>query len=408
MTAAMQGGIKRVFHVRYLAHPIYSDILARRPDVRLDKLENDSPDEVAAPILAGAHAYQIGSARDELAPKYHADRDLLRRAPNLLIVSTGGAGYDTVNVAACTDAGVLVVNQSGGNREAVAEHVLGMMLCCPSASSRPTGRCGAGDRAHRPRAIHGQRHAARPSASSASGMSAAASRNSAAGCSACRCSPTTPISRRNRSRRAAPTKVDARRPAGAGRFRVDQLPAHRGDARHDRRARIRADAAARLFHPTARGHIHDEAALADALREKRIAGAGLDVWDEGAAAARPSAAAFDNVLASPHTAGVTLEARRNMGRIAAEQILGCARRQAPAAHRQSGGVAALRPAVRTRVRIRAGGCEGGDVTYLLSCHPGRARSARAGTHDPQCRDSWIPDRLASLAVRDDNGSGITD
>ena len=30
---------------------------------------------------------------------------------------------------------------------------------------------------------------------------------------------------------------------------------------------------------------------------------------------------FDNVLASPHTAGVTREARENMGRIAAEQIL---------------------------------------------------------------------------------------
>ena len=30
---------------------------------------------------------------------------------------------------------------------------------------------------------------------------------------------------------------------------------------------------------------------------------------------------FDNVLASPHTAGVTREARVNMGRIAAEQIL---------------------------------------------------------------------------------------
>jgi len=30
---------------------------------------------------------------------------------------------------------------------------------------------------------------------------------------------------------------------------------------------------------------------------------------------------FDNVLASPHTAGVTREARMNMGKIAAEQIL---------------------------------------------------------------------------------------
>ena len=32
-------------------------------------------------------------------------------------------------------------------------------------------------------------------------------------------------------------------------------------------------------------------------------------------------ALIDNVIASPHTAGVTNEARRNMGRIAAEQIL---------------------------------------------------------------------------------------
>ena len=30
---------------------------------------------------------------------------------------------------------------------------------------------------------------------------------------------------------------------------------------------------------------------------------------------------FDNVLASPHTAGVTREARENMGRIAADQML---------------------------------------------------------------------------------------
>jgi len=39
-----------------------------------------------------------------------------------------GAGYDTVNVKDCTDAGVLVVNQTGGNADAVAAHVLGMML----------------------------------------------------------------------------------------------------------------------------------------------------------------------------------------------------------------------------------------------------------------------------------------
>src|SRR6202012_4897224 len=59
---------------------------------------------------------------------FHANDALLARMPNLLVVSSNGAGYDTVDVDACTRAGVLAVNQAGGNREAVAEHVLGMML----------------------------------------------------------------------------------------------------------------------------------------------------------------------------------------------------------------------------------------------------------------------------------------
>ncbi len=99
-----------------------------RPEIRLDKLENDSPDAAVNPIVAAAHAYQVSSARDELPAKFHVNKDLIARAPNLLIVSTGGAGYDTVNVKDCTDAGVLVVNQTGGNADAVAAHVLAMML----------------------------------------------------------------------------------------------------------------------------------------------------------------------------------------------------------------------------------------------------------------------------------------
>src|SRR5438132_9490658 len=119
---------KRVFYVKYLAHPIYEVILKSRADVRLDRLENESPDAVAAPVLLAAHAYQIGAARDELARHFHVDADLLRRAPNLLIVSSNGAGFDPVDVDACTEAGVLVVNQSGGNANSVAEHALGMLL----------------------------------------------------------------------------------------------------------------------------------------------------------------------------------------------------------------------------------------------------------------------------------------
>jgi D-3-phosphoglycerate dehydrogenase len=53
---------KRVFYVKYLSNEIYVDILRARPDVRLDRLENESPEEIAGPILAAAHAYQVGAA----------------------------------------------------------------------------------------------------------------------------------------------------------------------------------------------------------------------------------------------------------------------------------------------------------------------------------------------------------
>jgi D-3-phosphoglycerate dehydrogenase len=75
------------------------------------------------------------------------------------------------------------------------------------------------------------------------------------------------------------------------------------------------------FITTARGFIHDEDALLQALRDKRIAGAGLDVWSKEPPPPEHPLLQFDNVLASPHTAGVTKEARINMGKIAAEQML---------------------------------------------------------------------------------------
>ena len=44
-----------------------------------------------------------------------AHLETLERCPELLCVSSNGAGYDTIDVAACTSRGVLVVNQAGGN-----------------------------------------------------------------------------------------------------------------------------------------------------------------------------------------------------------------------------------------------------------------------------------------------------
>src|SRR6202042_3725952 len=45
-----------------------------------------------------------------------------------VVLSTNGAGFDTINLEDATRAGVIAVNQAGGNKEGVAEHVMAMML----------------------------------------------------------------------------------------------------------------------------------------------------------------------------------------------------------------------------------------------------------------------------------------
>ena len=74
-----------------------------------------------------------------------------------------------------------------------------------------------------------------------------------------------------------------------------------------------------FFITTARGGIHDEDALAEALRERRIAGAGLDVFNEEPPGPDHPLMKFDNVLITPHVAGVTDVCNRNMAEIAALQ-----------------------------------------------------------------------------------------
>src|SRR2546429_641439 len=75
---------KRVFYVKYLAHQIYADILKARADVRLDRLENETPEAGFAPVLSAAHAYPIRPPRDELAPHFPVHDTFLRPTPNVL------------------------------------------------------------------------------------------------------------------------------------------------------------------------------------------------------------------------------------------------------------------------------------------------------------------------------------
>ncbi|WP_454883959.1 2-hydroxyacid dehydrogenase [Sphingomonas oryzagri] len=70
---------------------------------------------------------------------------------------------------------------------------------------------------------------------------------------------------------------------------------------------------------TARGPVVDEAALASALRERRIAAAGLDVY-EREPAIHPDLLACENAVLLPHLGSATIETRTAMGMQAADNL----------------------------------------------------------------------------------------
>ncbi len=317
----MAAGKKNVFYVKYLADEnVYKQVVGDEGSIALTRLENDSPASVAGPVLAAAHAYQVGASRDELARQFHVTKELLVQCPKLLVVSSNGAGYDTVDVAACTEAGVLVVNQAGGNAQSVAEHALGMMLSLSKRIvevDKALRREGTFERTAfkggevfgKTVGIIGIGHV---------GSKLAAMCKSALGMTVLAYDPY--VGDNEIAARGA-KKVGLEQLLKASDFVSINCPLtdeSRGMVSEAQYAMMKPTA---ILVTTARGSIHDEKALEEALVAKQIAGAGLDVWEKEPPDMDHPLLKFDNVIASPHTAGVTKEARANMGKIAAEQVI---------------------------------------------------------------------------------------
>ena len=303
--------------------------MAAAPEIELTGLDWHAPEVDNWPVLTRAHGYQISSARHEMPAVWRADAALLARCPDLLAISAGGAGYDTVDVEACTTAGVIVVNQAGANKEAVAEHALGMMLML-SKRIMEMDRALRRDREWHRNDFIGNDMRGKTLAIVGLGHIGTRLAELCGGLMDMTVVASDPYLSESQFAERGARRATFEKALGA----ADYVSVH-CSLTGETRGMIGARAFALMkpgvtFVNTARGGIHDENALAAALRSGHVRGAGIDVWDEEPPPLDHPLLGFDNVVLSCHTGGVTEESRRRAGLAAAEQWRAIWRGERPA------------------------------------------------------------------------------
>ncbi|HVZ10400.1 NAD(P)-dependent oxidoreductase [Rhodopila sp.] len=306
--------------------PVAEQILGAQDDIELVRLSYDAAAADNWAELATSCGYQIG-ARTELREPWFGDAALLARCPTLLAISSTGAGYDVIDVDACNAAGVIVVNQSGTNSEPVAEHAIALMLGL-------TKRVGFSHRAMLKGTAHDRLQL---SGNNIRGKTVGIvgigqiGRLTARYCAAfdmtvLACDPyltAAQVAERGARKVDFPTLlresdfITVHCPRNAETLGMFDAAAF---------ARMKPNA---YFINTARGKIHDEGALIEALTAGRIAGAGIDVFDVEPPPPDHPLLHMDTVMATPHIAGGTVETHYDMAKATAEQWIALLRGRVP-------------------------------------------------------------------------------
>lgn len=300
--------------------PAAGDIL-ELSGIDIVKLDLNAPAEQGWAALESAHGYQVATRTDVASvadgAQWLAGQALIARCPTLLAVCSAGAGYDVIDVDACTRAGIAVCNNSGPGAEAVAEHALGFMLDLAkkiTVSDRVLRSGPLGDR----QSLRGSQLLGKTLG--VLGLGAIGGRLVEL------CAPLAmevlvfdPCLDDAAARTRGVQRVSLGELLERSDFVQVTCPLTRETRGLIGRTQFAAMKPTAFFITTARGPVHDEAALFDALVNGRIAGAGLDVFHEEPPRQDNPLLRLDNVVATPHTAGITVEAARDIAVATATQ-----------------------------------------------------------------------------------------
>jgi phosphoglycerate dehydrogenase-like enzyme len=240
------------------------------------------------------------------------DAALLARAPRLRVVGRGGVGIENIDVAACRDRGVEVVYTPDANTLAVGDFVFGYLLQLLRPWAFFKDRTYDAREFKRVRdTVRGRqldeltigilgmgRVGRRVGRIAADGFGMRVLYNDLLDVAA---DVTFPA--------AAVDKETLYRESDVLSIHVTMLPGNENLVGRAQLALLKPGA---IVVNTSRGEVLDAAALADAVREKRVAGAALDVFHPEPPGPDFPLLGFDNVLLTPHLAARTYTAIENM------------------------------------------------------------------------------------------------
>jgi len=276
-------------------------LLAGTPDIEVLAMAG-KPKEELDRALSGAHALIVRSETRVTA-------DLMARAPHLRLVARAGTGVDTIDVTAATRRGIAVMNAPGANTVSAGEHALGLLLALvrriPDAAAAMRG--GGWDR----KKFEGTELRGKTMGVVGLGRIGAhvAQLARAFGMSVVAHDPY-----------LLPEKAAE---LGVPLLSLEELlrssdvvtlhVALTDQTHHLINAdRLRLMKPTAVLINTARGELVDEAALAAAVKEKRIGGAAIDVFSVEPLPADSPLRALDRVLLTPHLAASTAEAQERV------------------------------------------------------------------------------------------------
>ena len=253
---------------------------------------------------------------------YKLDADFLERNKHLKLISQFAVGYNNIDIKKAAELGIPITNTPNAMTDATADIAFGLMLAVSRKMFFMHKKIISGDWGHfRPQANLGMQ--LKGKTVGVFGMGRIGSEF------AKRCYGAYDMNVIYHNRTPNPEmekKLHARYVSFQELLEQSDVLSIHASLFEETKGLFNADAFSKMkpsaiFINTARGEIHNEKSLIEALQNKTIWGAGLDVTNPEPMEKDNPLLSMENVAVTPHIGSATIEARNEMSRLAALNII---------------------------------------------------------------------------------------